>query len=281
MKKTAYITTLAIITVVCILLGSVYHIGGWVGFGLGTFFDFLSFDDDYNNGSKRNRVTYSEDIDTFDKIEIDTRIMDITIKEGPNCHFEYDCIEYMKPGFSVKNGIFKLDQPSKPRWLGNNNKCNMTLTIPSGTELSIADITSDVGNININNIKIKNITIESDVGDIDIESCTFETSKIEGDVGNIDLKKSNLGKTDIETDTGDTDIIDCEFKDIEVYNNIGNVDLSTDSDISNYNIELITDLGAINFNGNKQKRHFYQSASGSSETYRIYIETDIGDVSVN
>ncbi len=42
MKKTAYLTTLAIITVACIILGSVYHIGGWVGFGIGTFFDFIS-----------------------------------------------------------------------------------------------------------------------------------------------------------------------------------------------------------------------------------------------
>lgn len=41
MKKTAYLTTLAIITVACIILGSVYHIGGWVGFGIGTFFDFI------------------------------------------------------------------------------------------------------------------------------------------------------------------------------------------------------------------------------------------------
>ena len=282
MKKTAYLTTLAIITVACIILGSVYHIGGWVGFGIGTFFDFISFDDDYNDsGSRWDRVTYSENIDTFDKIEIDTSIMNITIQQGDKYYLEYDCVEYMKPSFSVKNGTFKLEQPSKPRGSRNNNKCSMTLTIPSGTELSIADITSDIGNININNTEIRNITIESDVGDIDIKSCIFETSEIEGDVGDVDLNKSNLGKTNIETDTGDIDIIDCEFKDIEVYNDIGNVDLNTSSDISNYDIELSTDLGSIDFNGNKQKRHFYQAASGSSETYRISIETDIGNISIN
>ena len=281
MKKTAYLTTLAIITVACIILGSVYHIGGWVGFGIGTFFDFISFDDDYkDSGSRWNRVTYSENIDTFDKIEIDTSVMDITIKEGDNCHLEYDCVEYMEPDFSVKNDVFKLKQPSKPHW-GRNNKCKMTLTIPSGTGLSITDIVSDVGDININNTESRNISIESDVGDINIESCTFETSEIEGDVGNIDIKKSSLGKSDIETNTGEITIKDCEFKDIEVYNDIGNVDLNTSYHISNYDIELTTDLGSINFNGSKQKRHFYQAASGSSETYRISIETDIGSISVN
>lgn len=281
MKKTAYLTTLAIITVACILLGSIYHIGGWVGFGIGTFFDFLSFNDDSkNSGSKWNYVTYSENIDTFDKVEIDTSVMNITIKEGNNFHLEYDCVEYLKPDLSVKNGIFKLKQPSKPRW-GRNNKCSMTLTIPSGTVLSTTDITSDVGDININTTESTNISIESDVGNINIESCTFETSEIEGNVGDIDINKSVLGKSDMETDTGDIDIKDCEFKDIEIYNDVGNVDLNTISDISNYNIELTTDIGSINFNGNKQKKHFYQAASGSSETYRIYIETDIGDISFN
>jgi len=282
MKKTAYLTTLAIITVACIIFGSVYHIGGWLGFGIGSIFNFLSYDDDdRNSGLSRNRVTYSEDIDTFDKIEIDTSIMNVTIQQGNTYHLEYDCVEYIEPEFSVKNSQFKLKQPSKPKWGNNNNKCNMTLTIPSGTVLSNTDIISDVGNITINNTESRNISVESDVGNVIIESCTFESSEIEGDVGNIETNKSELGKTNIETDTGNIDITDCKFKDIEVYNDVGNVELDAISDISNYDIDLLTDLGSVRFNGEKQKKHFYQKASSSSGSYNMSIETDIGDISVN
>ncbi|MCI9080249.1 MAG: DUF4097 domain-containing protein [Lachnospiraceae bacterium] len=282
MKKTVYLTILSLVTVFCIIIGSIYHISGWIGFGLGGIFNFITNNDDSYN--KRNQVEYSEDIKNFNNIKIDTDAMNIYIKEGNSYHLEYNCLESREPQFEVSGSTLEIKQPSARGWLRNhfNYKCELTITIPSGTALESADIITDVGNININNTKCKDFKAESDVGNIEIKSCAFEYSEIESDVGNIETSSSELGNTNIEADTGDVDVITCEFKDIEIYNDIGSVKLDNNKiDISNYTIDLSTDLGSIKFNGNKHKRSFYQVASGSSDTYKITIETDIGSITFN
>lgn len=282
MKKTLYLTVLSLVTVFCIIAGSIYHISGWIGFGLGSVFNFISGDGD--SSSSRSQATYSEDIDTFKNIKIDSDVMSINIKEGDAFHLEYDCLESRKPSFKVSGNTLDIKQPSARGWLRNhiNYKCDLTITIPSGTVLESSDIVTDVGNIDINNTECKDFNAESDVGNITIKSCTFEYSEIESDVGNIEASSSDLGKTNIETDTGDIDITSCGFKDTEIYNDVGNVELSDNKiDISNYTVDLSTDFGSIKVNGKKHKRSFYQEASGSKDIYNIIIETDIGSIKFN
>ncbi len=278
MKKTVYLTILSLVTVFCIIAGSIYHISGWIGFGLGGFFNFITGGD---SSSSRNQVTYSEDINSFNRIKIDTDVMNINITEGQTFHLEYDCLENREPKFEVSGNTLDVKQESARGWLRNhiNYKCSMTITIPSGTVLESTDITTDVGNININNTECKDFKTESDVGNIEIKSCIFEYSEIESDVGNIETSSSDLGITNIETDTGDIDITTCEFKDMQIYNDVGNVELYNNKiDISNYTVDMSTDLGSIKVNGEKHKRSFYQKAPGSSDTYNITIETDIGNI---
>lgn len=285
MKKTLYLTILAIVTVICIIIGSVYHIAGWFGnmwFGghsiLGDIWGFITDDD--SSRRDRSHVTYSEDLSAFDKIEIDTSVMDVTVNTGDTYHLEYDCLAYLKPDMSVKGRTFSLEQP-EVRWPGSNNKCSMILTVPTGTVLNSTDISSNVGNISMYNIESGDITVDADVGDITVESCSFESSDIQGNVGNINARTSNLGKFSAETDTGDIKIETCEFKDIDIYNDVGDVKLDTNNiDISGYEIDLSTDVGSVHYNGKNHKKYYYQPASGSS-SYSIEIETDIGDVIFN
>jgi len=280
MKKTIYLTVLSLVTVFCIIIGSIYHISGWIGFGLDNVFNFITGDTD-SSLSRRNRVTYSENINKFNKIKIDTDAMNINIKEGDVFHLEYNCLENREPQFEVSGNTLDIKQPSARGWLRNhfNYKCDMTITIPSGTVMDSADITTDVGSLNINNTECKDFNAETDVGNIGIKSCTFEYSEINSDVGNIEISSSELGKTNIETDTGDIDITKCGFKDIDIYNDVGNVELYNNKiNITNYTVDLSTDLGSIKVNGEKHKRSFYQAASGSSDTYNISIETDIGNI---
>lgn len=282
MKKTVYLVILSIITVICIIIGSIYHITGWIGSGLNGLSSFITGDGTVSSKYDSSRKTYSENIDAFDQIEIETKVMDITIKTGDTWHLEYDCIGFLEPDVDVKSGKFRLKQPSSiPRWHRNNNHCDMTLTIPSSATLNNIDITSDVGNITINNTSCKNLTIEADVGDITLGTCSSGTTDLEADVGNITASMSELGKSDIETDTGNIDISGCGFKDIDVYNDVGNINFSTDSSLDNYDIELASDIGSVRFNGIKQKKHFYQSASDTSVPYNINLETDLGNITFN
>ena len=282
MKKTVYLTILSLVTVFCIIIGSIYHISGWIGFGLGNIFNFIS--DDNSSSSRRNNITYSEDIDEFDSIKIDADAMNINIKEGNAFHLEYNDPESRKPSFKVSGNTLDIKQPSARGWLRNhiNYKCDLTITIPSGTVLENSDIVTDVGDININNTECKDFKAESDVGNIIIKSCTFEYSEIDSDVGDIETSLSDLGRTNIETDTGNIDITTCGFNDMEIYNDVGNVKLYNNKiDISNYTVDLSTDLGSIRVNGEKHKRSFYQKALDEADNFKITIETDIGNINLD
>lgn len=284
MKKTLYLAILAGITTICIIVGSIYHISGWFGMGWfggnGIIENIFSFVDDNDSERDRSKVTYSDDLEEFDKIDIDTSVMDITINTGNSYHIEYNCKAYLKPDISVKGKTFTLYQPSV-KWWGRNNKCSMTLTVPSGAVLDNMDISSDVGDIKIYNTGSENISVDADVGNITLESCVFESSDIEGDVGNVKINSSNLGNSNIETDTGNINIDSCEFKDIDIYDDVGNITLNTNVDLTNYEIDLSTDMGSIKYKGEKQKKYYHQSASGTSTHYNINIETDIGNIIFN
>lgn len=284
MKKTVYLAILSLVTVFCIIIGSIYHISGWVGFGLGHIFSFISGYEDTDSGTSHNRTTYSKELEPFSEIEIDTDVMNINIKQGDKYYLEYDCVKNREPEFGVIGNKLKIKQPQAKGWLRNhiNYKCDMTLTIPVDTVLDNADISTDVGNIYINNTECNYIELASDVGNLEINSCTFKDSNIESDVGNIEINNSDIGNSNIETDTGDADIKACEFKNLDIYNDIGNVNLDSQNiDISNYSIDLSTDLGTIRYSGTKHKKHFYQTASTPSSAYTITIETDIGNITFN
>lgn len=276
MKKTKYLAILAIVTVICIIIGTVIHITHWFGYGFSNLFSFVS-----STKLDHSRVTYSENISEFNEIEIEASVMSITIKPGDSYSLTYDCVKYLEPDFKVKGNKFTLSQPSVPHFGGSNNKCNMTLTIPAGIVLNNIDILSDIGNIKINDSNSSNIKLESDIGNITLENCKFENSEIQCDIGNIKLNTCSLGDSELENDTGNINVSECEFEDLDAYNDVGNVEFKTSLTLDNYDIDLLTDIGTIKFNGEKQKKHFSQKASNTSDAYELNIETDIGNIIFN
>lgn len=277
MKKTLYLTVLSIVTVLCIIFGTIYHLTGWLGSG-------INFDLFHNNSSSKldyNRITYSEDLDSFNTINIDASVMDITIEIGDNYHLTYDCVSFLAPEINVKNDTLTLTQPSVPRFGGSNNRCEMTLTIPSGAVLNNATIEADVGNITITDISMGYIELQADVGEISLNSCDFNNSDIEADIGNLKINSCNLGKAEINADMGNINMTSCDFTDIEVSNDMGNISLSTDMDLSGYSMDIATELGNLTINGENHKRHYNQSAADSPDTYRLIIENEAGNIDVN
>lgn len=277
MKKTIYLTILSIVTVFCIIFGTIYHLTGW--FDSGNTFNLFR-----NNSSSKldySRVTYSEDLDSFDSIEIDTSAMDITIEIGDAYHLTYDCVAFLVPDVNVKNSTFKLIQPEIPHFGGSDNHCGMTLTIPADVALENADIVADIGNVTITDIHSGYITLQADIGDITIDSCDFNHSDIEADIGNLKINSCDLGETEIDADTGNISIASCDFTNIEVSNDMGNISLSTDMDLSGYSMDISTEMGNLTMNGKKIKRRFSQSAADSAGGCRLIIENDAGNIDVS
>lgn len=258
MKKNLYLTVLTIVTVFCIIIGSVYHIVGW-GFN---FFDGLfDFVDGYDSSSKKDAGPLVKsgtiELDDFTSIDADVSVMNLTIEPGDQATITYSGNSKLKPKYRVDNGTLILTQNSVHNMWWGNKKCNVTITVSADQYCELFDISADVGDININRISGEQLFLNADVGDIDVERCTFEAIDIQADVGDVEMEH-------------------CDFYLLNIDNSIGNIDVVSANDLSDYYIEMDTSIGEVTFNDHDYRRSYEQP--GSSSDRKITLYNDTGDI---
>lgn len=244
MKKNVYLTIITIVTIACIIIGTFSH----VIFGLGGFIKYVVTDKyEILNNSDISDESYSDSnisLDAFKNIVIDTDVIDITVVSGDSFSYSLNCNKKLTPSISVSNDTLNITQGGIRNinifGLHQNFKCKMKLTVPSGTTLNSANITSDVGNIKISNVSFSNMTISTDVGNIDISGITFDKLKITSDVGNInmsDIDGINACDMNIASDIGKINYLGTTYrnncnissanaeKSVTITTDVGNIDI--------------------------------------------------------
>ncbi len=253
MKK-IYISILVVITVICIIGGTAFHVLNWFSGS------FHLWNWESGAGLDHSRVTYSEVLDSFENITIEGSVLDITVKSGSSYSLSYDCVSYLLPDISLENDTLTIIQPAVPHFGGSNNYCQMTLTVPSKSALNELYISTDVGDVSISELTSHSATIQSDVGELDIEKCSFTISDLSADVGDVEIKS-------------------CNFTHLNVSADVGDISIDSNGDLSAYQIELTTSMGAVTVNGEKHKKTFHQQSSGLSNSLTAY--TSLGDIDLS
>lgn len=247
MKRNTYLILITVITVICIICGTMYYAGEW-GFG------FLS----HNIGEVNEKNGESVELEKFSSLVIESEVMDVHINRGEGYSLEYRTTKGLEPTYQVKNGTLTITQKKKHYNLfGINNGCDLFLTIPEDVTLSYANI-------------------ESDVGDISINDMSWEKCDISADVGNIYVYGTNLGNAWFDSDTGDITLDECEFQSLDAQSDVGDVEISTRKELSAYELDFTTDVGDIRVNGRNYGRTFYQQGTGKNY---VKIQGDVGDIS--
>ena len=250
MKKTIFLIILGIVTVGCIIYGTVYHVGG--GFrhlkhsGIfvtddgnedGKFSFHFDFDTDEETNNEHN---LNQKLEAFSKIKIDSAIMEIRIEEGKDFYISSNWNrDWLRPEVSVEHGELKVSQKSSRKNKAGTNNCRLTLTVPAGSKIEFLKINSNVGEIKIRKIDAEDIDIDLNVGEISLRDINFENVKVD--------------------------------------NNVGEVSLYTDASLDDYDISLSTDVGDVNVEGNRFK-HSYNHKGNSRN--QIKIDTNVGEINV-
>ena len=250
MKKTIFLIILGIVTVGCIIYGTVYHVGG--GFrhlkhsGIfvsddgnedGKFSFHFDFDTDEETNNEHN---LNQKLEAFSKIKIDSSIMEIRIEEGKDFYISSNWNrDWLRPEVSVNNGVLNVIQKSNRKNKAGTNNCRLTLTVPAGSKFEFLKINSNVGEIKIRKIDAEDIDIDLNVGEISLRDVNFENVTID--------------------------------------NNVGEVSLYTDASLDDYDISLSTDVGDVNVEGNRFK-HSYNHKGNSRN--QIKIDTNVGEINV-
>ena len=263
MKKTTYLIIISIITIVCVIAGSIYHIGGFriPGFSnkSDTKFTSIELDDGSVSADTVN-------LDKFSDIDMDLQVMDVTIQKGDSLGISYECSkkEYV-PTIDVKDDVLTVKQKVKNKInIGNVKRCKMILTVPDDIDIENIEISTDVGDIKIDDVNGDAFTLESDVGDMKLAGITGE-------------------ELSINTDVGDVKLEECSFDNAEISGHTGDVKVEGVDDLSKYTMDFETDLGDVKVNGKNYKKQYSEKASsGDSEKEQsLTISTNIGDIVVD
>ena len=276
MKKSIYTTILVILTICCIIGGTIYHVFGWLSHSSLLPWNWGSSYEKFDE----NRETYESQLDAFSAVKIDGSVFDITIESGDGYYISYDCVSYLVPEIrqSSSDKTLEIIQPRVPQFnVGiHNNNCEMTLTVPGDCKLEGVTILGDVGDIEIKNLSGAKLCIESAVGDASVAHCNFDFSDISMDVGTLEVEDSSLGVCTADSDVGDLTFSSCDFTALDAGSDVGDIEIELQKDISHYEVDLSCDIGSVSVNGKDCRKSFYQSSEHNSNS--ISVSTSTGDI---
>ena len=254
MKRNVYLILITVITILCIIAGTGYHLvrfGLSVAEGLPFFSEFIEAisdwddddDDSDDNDDSDNGISTSVDasqknLDAFSSINADLNVVDLTIQRGNTFSITCKASKKLTPEYKVENNCLTITQYAKAHnALGRNKKCSVTITV--------ADTLTDL--------------------------------KLHTNVGDVDLSGLNVLALDLRADVGDIDLEDCTFTSMEITSNVGDVDLDCKEDLSGYHIELGTGVGDVNVNDTYCHRSYSNQGDSS---HSLTISNDTGDISL-
>lgn len=152
-------------------------------------------------------------IDSFSNIEMDIDVSEIDIiPTSDEFAIEYNIVN-QDIDYSVKDDVLTVDATKFDSWGHIDCKNSyIKIYVPENSELTNIDCTCDVGRINISDLVADTVTIDSSVGDLNLDNILVNT--------NLKIKNS-VGDTDVNLANGD-----CSYK---VTSSVGGVRINNNS----------------------------------------------------
>lgn len=208
MKKNIYLIIITIITVVCIIAGSLYHIGG---FALGLFDNLIPRSDK----SPGNVCTEELSVDEFSNLVFDTTISNINVKTGDSYMVSYKCNERLVPKIKSSGDTLTISQ-NKGSNYRRNTTSEITVTIPEGAALNKLSFDTGVGDLYVTDCSFAICDVDGGTGNLSFENCAFDEMDIDGGTGNITVTSSQSldgYMMDLDSGTGDITINGNDYDD--------------------------------------------------------------------
>lgn len=255
--------------------------------------DVFSINDMFNNTSNQNMKvikTYTvKDVEKFKDINIDVNQGEIELLESKdnNIYIALKSNKNMKNAdyLNLDENTDKLDitskKGSKIHFL-NNTSIKIEIQIPKSYNKNIS-IETDAGDVIANkNLNLNNLNITSNVGDVELnKNIKCKKFNIVNDTGDIDVTSID-GSGSITSDVGD---IDCNIEglnqDIDITSDIGDIELGVNKDLS---FKLDSDKKPtkidIDLNNISKKGSSFYGEHGQNPSYTIKTHSDVGDVDI-
>ena len=273
MKKRTYLIIISLVTILCIIWGSIHFLGGFIS-GEESLFGLF--------GGKDEHIVKDVDLEAFSSLQIDSEIMDVEIKKGDSYKLHYECSkEKLIPTYAVENGKLTIKQKNKKGLtltFGSSGKCKMVLTVPEEKILSDIKIVSNTGDLIIADTVTEKSDIETDTGDVKVNNSNLGGLTLATDTGDVSFSGVTLGDVKLTTDTGDISMKDMTIAEGDIESDTGDIKIEGIK-IEAYNVSMDSDTGDITVNGSNQGNKYNANAS-EGDGLTMKISTDTGDITV-
>lgn len=250
MSKKNYLALISIITAIVIAGGLYFNI-----FRGGLWQDSAD--------SSGKVLSDSGTLKQFENIRVDLGSVDISVVPGEN--YSYTCSiasQNKKPEISLKNGTLTIQNTAGShgiRVVGFATPSKITVTVPRDTELNSMDVDLGAGDVNLEDMNIKEVTTDLAAGDFSAGSCTFGSVKCDLAAGDCRLKDTDLSRCKIDVAAGDAD-------------------LNLRGTREDYQYDLDASIGSIRV-GQEKYGEEYVSDSGTGNT--IQVDSSVGDIRIS
>lgn len=277
MKKRIYLTTLNIITVICIIFGSLVHLFGWFSYGI-----HIPFLGSFTLGKEKDpgEDFYQPEKDP-ENISIDVSNMNVTIQAGERCEVTYTGSQKYAPDITEDGTTLTVTQKDRKIGILSNQDKNLTITL-SSMYLNSLSINANKGNILCDGIDADNLTTSADLGDITIDSSDFNTADLDADMGQISLNGNcHIAKGTISCDMGNIETEHLRFDELEVEASLGDINLGHGEDLNFYTVDAETDMGDIEIDGQQEGNSYSHKMGSKYAKNYLTIENNMGNISIN
>ena len=279
MKKNVYLIILTLVTVICIIGGTCYHLVGW-GVSFLSHLPFASFysDSDDTESSGTTLSTGTVLLPSFNTVKIDSKVMNLSIEKVDDYSIQCDADEKLNPKYEIKDNTLIVSQKQKIKVHNfmKNPKCSVHITIPEDTALELINIDGATGDISLSNLDVTTLKIDNSVGDVKMDNCKIASIGIDTSTGDVKLNDCEANEIDVDTSVGDTVIKDNIFEKLYVDGSVGDVKVSSSKDLSDYAYDLDTSIGDVSINGVSHKKEYQQKGTGG----KITVDNSTGDISI-
>ncbi len=253
--KTLILFIATIITIFCVLYGSMVHIGGYAAKSIMSYLtgeEKIDFKDGYSD-SKSNEL--NEDVKVI-KLKVNAGEVDIKKGTSNSITISYSN-EKKAPEYEFKDGILTVTQPDigTVGMPGKELKNKVTVTLKNDPE-------------EINGVL--------ELGDMDISGIAAETIDLVLNLGDMDIKDVTAKEITVVNKLGDIKLSDSEFENAVIDNKLGDVKLSLTGQRSDYRFKLGVDMGEIKIDGEK----FTKEHSTDSGEKTLKVHCNMGDIKI-
>ena len=248
-------------------------------------------------------VLVKTQINDYHNLDIDLNILDLKVVPSGDKHFyiSYNVnTDKQKSAltYSVENDTLTLKETTSSTgsfvhvdvdFLADlfhdkdtpDSENSITLYVPENTDLKELSLNSDMSDIQIASVNVASGSIKTASGDIGLKSCNLNNVDFTSDMGDIEIKKSNLDTCNFTSNSGDFEYTNVTFKgDTSISSDMGEVDIESPTDnLTKLGIQVNTDIGDIHAS-NKLNGYFKKNDEDYTQTFLMDVEKSVGNLTI-